>query len=253
MTKVKTGGNIIDYVCFDGNAPYTKFLTKFDTIIHTIGWPNSINIILNENTVDSNTVVVLKTYTSNGTPVATVTSNVPDTIQFLRININHLIGDSTAKKAQIYITQTIDEVEDTVVSELKNILIHDECANPVLLYWRNSLGGDTFFMFELAQDLVYTTNLKRALRKTIYAEHITTNQWEAFNDLNNLNAVYGEQYNDIRDINKTSKMIGQQMYVFDKDGQKTGVITIPTTNNTTNKVSLHRFQMEIEYPEYFVQ
>lgn len=394
MTKVKTGGNLIDYVAFDGNAPFAKFLTKLDIIKHTRGWANSIIMLLNVNGTNNNTVATLNLYTNAGTFLTNVSVDIPVGVLAPRININQMVDDSPAEKAQLVIMQIPDTftflnydfatdlsswtqpnsasitddwafvlgvaqrkqetqsalailshtcsinpdskirirtqfqgsfhadftmkvylVQDSIaylaatyflstslglltvddlitapsgansdvfdsayfsieggetpgrkmsvfyfdisvpvaVSEVKNIRIVDACANPVLIYFRNSLGGDTFWMFNHSQDEQYTTNIKRAKRKLLYAEHLSLNEWEALNDLNNLNAVYGENITDIREANKTSKLIGQQMYGIDVDGEKTGVITIPTTNTTPTRSTTHRFEMEIEYPEYFTQ
>lgn len=402
MTKVKTGGNLIDYVMFDDNAPFTKFLTKLDIIQHTSGWPNSLHIILNQNvssvshaSPSNANMAVMDKYTNNGVFLEQTVAGIPAPILFPRINIASMIGDSPCQKARLsigtfatafelsnndfvtdlsnwtqpnsstttddwafvgglaqrkqesqssiailshaidlsprtpirirsqwqgfilsnyvmkaYVTQsgtpyllgsfaidntvsikTVDSIFQipdgvgathfdsvyftiegaeatgnkvsvyyfdlsttyTTTSEFKNILINDECENPVLVYFRNSLGGDTFWMFNHNQSREYTITIKRADRKLLYAENLTLNQWEALSDMNNLNAVYSEVINDLQQVNKTSKMVGQQVYVFDKDGEKTGVITIPTANNTITKTTLHSFEMQIEYPEYFVQ
>lgn len=394
MTKVKTGGNLIDYVAFDGNAPFAKFLTKLDIITHTRGWANTIIMLLNANGVSSNTIATINLYTNAGVFIDSVSADIPAGVMAPRININQLVSDSPSEKAQLFITQipdtftflnydfvtdlsnwtqpnsgtTTDDwdfvgglaqrkhetqsaiaimshatsvtpttkirirakyqgfvpgnytmkvylvqdstaylaatyllpntqsiliVDDLItapagvgpdqfdsayfsieggeatgnkmsvyyfdvsvpvtVTELKNIRIVDPCVNPVLVYFRNSLGGDTFWMFNHNQDMLYTTNIRRAKRKLVYAANLTDNEWEVLSDLNNINATYSEQINDIRDVNKTAKMIGQQVYVIDIEGEKTGVITIPTTNSTKTIGQTHQFQMEIEYPEYFTQ
>lgn len=163
--------------------------------------------------------------------------------------------DSSNTGLQIVITIVPGQFTtyNSPISEIKNVKIKDPCGNPVNLSFRNSLGGDSFWCFDYNQDMNWNNVVKKSNRKVLFAQDITTDEWNALNDLNNTGFIYSENIIDIVDSNKTSKMAGQQVYIIDEDGNKTGVITLQTINNTKTRNDKHDFQIEIEYPEYFVQ
>jgi hypothetical protein len=129
--------------------------------------------------------------------------------------------------------------------------VEDACDNPVLLVWKNSLGGDSFWMFDHSQEAGYNlSGSKKAKRMTLFAEHLTLNQWEALNELNTLGEVYAENIIEFTSsVNKTHKRDGAQVYVLDASGNKTGVIVIPTTSVINTKDETHRIEIEIELPQ----
>jgi hypothetical protein len=129
--------------------------------------------------------------------------------------------------------------------------VEDACDNPVLLMWKNSLGGDAFWMFDHSQEVGYNlSGSKKAKRMTLFAEHLTLNQWEALNELNTLGEVYAENIIEFTSsVNKTHKRDGAQVYVLDASGNKTGVIVIPTTSVINTKDETHSIEIEIELPQ----
>lgn len=125
------------------------------------------------------------------------------------------------------------------------------CDNPVMLYWKNSLGGDSFWLFEHGQEAGYSySGSKKAKRMTLFSEHLTLNQWEALNELNTLGEVYKENIIEFTStVNKSHKRDGAQVYMVDASGNKTGVIVIPTNNVINTKDEVHSIEIEIELPE----
>lgn len=131
--------------------------------------------------------------------------------------------------------------------------VEDPCENPVLLFWKNSLGGDSFWLFEHGQEAGYTfSGSKKAKRMTLFAENLTLNQWEALNELNTIGEIYTENIQEFTSsVNKSHVRDGAQVYLVDSDGDKTGVIVIPTQSIINTKHTTHRIEIEIEFPERY--
>lgn len=129
--------------------------------------------------------------------------------------------------------------------------VQEPCDNPVLLVWKNSLGGDAWWLFDGGQESGYNfSGSKKAKRMTLFAEHLTLDQWEALNELNTLGEVYQENIIELTSsVNKTAVRDGAQVYVVDADGTKTGVIVIPSTSVINTRDVTHSIEIEIEFPE----
>lgn len=146
---------------------------------------------------------------------------------------------------------SLKKIETTDYTELLVFDVEDPCDNPVMLYWKNSLGGDSFWLFEHGQEAGYSySGSKKAKRMTLFSEHLTLNQWEALNELNTLGEVYKENIIEFTStVNKSHKRDGAQVYMVDASGNKTGVIVIPTNNVINTKDEVHSIEIEIELPE----
>lgn len=141
-----------------------------------------------------------------------------------------------------------EERTDTILID-----VEDPCKNPVLLVWKNSLGGDSYWLFDHEQEINYNfSGSKKAKRMTLFANGLTANDWEGLNELNHLGEVYKQNIPVFTSsIDKSHIRDGFQAYVLDASGNKTGVIVIPTQNVMINKQVKHRFQIEIEFPERY--
>ncbi len=235
------GGNAGAYVTvLDGN-PAAEFLTKMDVVKLWRGYPSLVSIVIGDLTVGS----IYAKSTDSSTPASWNS-------KLITIDLNQLITsqdsiDST--ELEIYFDDTID----VLLSETLPVEIENACDNPVLLVARNTLGGCLTWMFDKAQDYTFDYgNDIKAERKVLRAENLTLGQWQALQDFIGLGEVYRNSIVELTSIvNKTSSRIGQQVYVVDEDGIKTGVIVIPTRNTTNTKNKRHIFELEIEYPEIF--
>lgn len=126
--------------------------------------------------------------------------------------------------------------------------VKEACENPVMLFWKDSLGGDAFWLFEHGQEAGYNySGSKKAKRMTLFAEHLTLNEWEALNELNTLGEVYANRITD--SSIKSHTRDGAQVYIIDTSGNKTGVIVIPTNSVINTKDEVHSIEIEIEFPE----
>ena len=147
------------------------------------------------------------------------------------------------------------DLTETELSEVKTINIIEDCQNIVMLAWRNSLGGWECHPFTYNQEYTFDYgNGKKAKRLTLYANHLTLNQWEAIQGLNTIGEQYKTPITEMTtSLNRTSAQIGQSVYVLNSDGTKTGVVVIPQANTTFTKQKKHQATVTIEYPEIFLQ
>jgi hypothetical protein len=138
------------------------------------------------------------------------------------------------------------------VSEAKSIEVAQPCKNPVLLFWKNSLGGDAFWLFDHDQEVSYVTSGRKAKRMILSTNNLTEGQWHALNELNHIGEVYKDNIVELTSsLNKTHTKVGTQVYVVDSNGNKTGVIVIPTRNVMFTHMQKHEFRIEIEFPELY--
>jgi len=136
------------------------------------------------------------------------------------------------------------------ISEIETILVKDPCDNPVYLFWKNSLGGDSFWLFDGSQDLSWMIADYKAKRLLLFAENINANEFDAINEAQTPGLIYGTPMIELTDdVISTSQKTDQQLYVIDDDGNKLGVINIPSDALTRTLQRGHNLSILIEYPE----
>lgn len=126
--------------------------------------------------------------------------------------------------------------------------------NPIHLFWKNSLGGDSFWNFSKYHEYTYTyQNGRKAKRIILFDTDLHPVQWEALQELNGTGEVYQTNIVELTSsVNKTSQRVGQQVYMLSKDGAtKTGVIVIPSTDRIFSRDTTDKIAIEIELPEVF--
>ena len=244
------GGNLAEYVNYEDATPLAQFLTKFTRPSIWRGYPFSIHTITSDNqTTNSNFRVEYfdATGTTISNNVASKAANAGELIRFSPGNA--LAIPSNAATVQIRYERTgIVVLSQTITCDIK-----DPCSNPIHLYWRNSLGGDAFWMFDFNQTYSYRyDNGRKAERYVLFASNLTDNEFDAINDLNTLGEVYDPAYTELTtSVNKSQARIGAQVYMLDSAGKKTGVIVIPTEVSTKTKFSRNKIQITIELPEIY--
>jgi hypothetical protein len=244
------GGNLAEYVCYEDATPLAQFLTKFTRPSIWRGYPFSIHTITSDNqTTNSNFRVEYfdATGASISSNVVTKAANAGELIRFSPNNA--LAIPSNAATAQIRYERTgITVLSQTITCDIK-----DPCSNPIHLYWRNSLGGDSFWMFDFNQNYSYRyDNGRKAERYVLFAANLRDDEFDAINDLNTLGEVYDPAYTELTtSVNKSQARIGSQVYMMDATGKKIGVIVIPTEVSTKTKFSRNKIQITIELPEIY--
>jgi hypothetical protein len=193
----------------------------------------------------------------------TITTSTAGTLNF---TFAALTGDVTAIQVsattvasggtnaiQLGIT-TADIFSTPVANVVKRINIKEPCRNPLYLAWKNSVGGDAYWMFDNNQDYTFAYNNSiKAPRKIGYTIDLTQDQWEAIDELNTPGVVLKKPVVDsISTINKVTFKTDQQVYAIDAAGNRIGVVVIQRPSLTQTKKYRHLQQVEIELPYLFL-
>jgi hypothetical protein len=244
------GGNLAEYVNYENATPLAQFLTKFTRPSIWRGYPFSISTITSDN-VSTNSNFRVEYFDATGSTISNnVVTKVANAGKLIRFSpSNALAIPSNAVTAQIRYEKTgIVVLSQTITCEIK-----DSCSNPIHLYWRNSLGGDAFWMFDFNQNYSYRyDNGRKAERYVLFASNLRDDEFDAISELNTIGEVYDVAYTELTtSVNKSQARIGSQVYMMDATGKKTGVIVIPTEVSTKTKFSRNKIQITIELPEIY--
>jgi hypothetical protein len=242
------GGNLAEYVNFENATPLAFFLTKFTRPSIWRGFPFSIHTITSDNQTTNSNFTIQYFDINFGLIGSFIITKVPNAGRLIRISpANQLAIPANAYYLQLAY-QAVSNLSQSLLINIK-----EACSNPVLLYWRNSLGGDAFWMFQFNQSYSYRhDNGRKAKRYVLFASNLSLNEFDAINELNTLGEVYEPAYTELTTlINKSQARIGSQVYMMDATGKKTGVIVIPTEQSTKTRFNLHKIQITIELPEIY--
>lgn len=244
------GGNLAEYVNYENGTPLVSILSKFTRPSIWRGYPFSISTITSDN-VATNSNFRIEYFDITGASISSnAVAKAANAGKLLRLSPNNALAiPANAATVQIRYEKTgITVLSQTITCDIK-----DPCSNPILLYWRNSLGGDAFWMFDYNQTLSYRLDGNRkAKRYVLFASNLTDNEFDAISELNTLGEVYEPAITELTtSVNKSQARIGSQVYMMDSTGKKTGVIVIPTEISTKTKYSKNKIQITIELPEIY--
>lgn len=219
-----------------------KFLTKLERPVMWRGYPFLISAIINEDTAGD-------VYIDAGGDTSTPTDYTGKVVEY---DLSHILSDQDQSDFDIVVYES-DSGPDPEVTEVLTIELRDACDNPIFLMGRNSLGGVLQWMFDGSQDYTFDYgNGRKAKRLVLFTENLSVNEWESLQDFITLGLVYRNNIVELTSSTiKTNTRVGQQLYVVDAQGNKTGVVAIPTRNQTSTRQIKHKFEIEIEYPEIF--
>lgn len=152
----------------------------------------------------------------------------------------------------VTLTTTIPATE-TVVSEVLTQTVKELPDNPVQLFWKNLLAGDSNWVFGFNQELGWRFDKEsKRKRMVLYANFLTPAEWEALNELNTIGEVFQPSITELTSaVNKTHARRGAQVYMVDGNGNKTGVVVIPTEDRTRTVQVQRKLEITIELPEQF--
>lgn len=172
--------------------------------------------------------------------------------------------DEPFEKVQVSVSRvnvasdiTVTVMEVSLIDPEENMMplvceVRDACANPVMLFWKSSLGGDAWWLFENDQEVSYELSGYKAKRMKLRAGNLTVDQWEALNELNHIGEVYKQNIVEFTSsIDKSHLIDGAQVYVVQPNGDKVGVIVRPTNSVMFTRARRHEFEIEIEFPERY--
>lgn len=243
------GGNLAEYVTFEDGTPAGMFLNKLSRPTMWRGYDFLISIIVGD---DVSTFFYLQVdyYDANGAFINGNTSNTEANNSTLHIynivNILAIPANAQTVKLGLHVFGS-----DLLISEELICDIVEPCKEPVFLLGRNSLGGVMQWVFEKSQkeDTNYQDDYKRK-RQLLSVAGLSKNEWDCLHDFIGLGEVYRENIVELTSsVIRSHARINQQVYVVDADGDKIGVIAMPTRNTTQTELNQHFFELEIEYPE----
>lgn len=228
-------------------GPESKFLSRMDRPKLWRGFPFSLSVIAD---ASLSPFMVLKEFAADGQQIGSDHTEGLNIDGMVRVSLSEALVSSDAKYLSMQFQYINDYTDPTPVTEELFIDVENNCKNPIMLFWKNSLGGDSCWLFEIDQEVSYSTSGGKFRKMRLSTGGLTANQWEALNELIHLGEVYRENIQELTSgINKTHIRDGSQVYVVDPDGTKTGVIVRTTNNAMFTRMMRHEFTVEIEYPE----
>ncbi len=228
----------------------TKFLTRFNEVNLWADYPLLLSLVFGGEGDDNYLIFVIEGYDSDGSLLDTVELPVDYVNTVVDFNIGEIYGSLDGVS---YLNVYVRTYLETTITETIRINIQESCDNPVYLLGRNSLGGCIQWMFGTNQEYGFDFgNDTKAKRLTLFTENLSINEWESLQDFITLGQVYRNNIVEFTSATiKTSTRIGQQVYDVDDDGNKIGVVVIPTRNRSETRQIRHTFEIEIEYPKIF--
>ncbi len=240
------GGNLGEYVTWIDGDPVALFLTLFTRPKIFRGYPFLISSIID---IAGNAALDLTYFDADGDSISSGnTDNISEAGLYI-FNIPEILSIPDNAKTVVF---RLFSGAETITGELTCDIV-DTCENPIMLMARNSLGGVMQWVFEGSNEISpdYGGDIK-AMRKVLFAENMTQNEWSCLQDFIRLGEIYRDNIIEFTaDTIKTTSRIGSQVYIVEPDGSKIGVIVVPTRNRTETKQKRHKFEIEIEYPEEF--
>ncbi len=245
------GGNMGGYVTFADGDPKAKFLTIFTRPKMWRSFPFIISVI-NADSTTGDCFLNVRYNDSEGNLIDEENSapNISSVGLYIFNVINILAIPDNAVTCDLTLFRVTGATE---LTETLTCDIASPCDNPIMLVARNSLGGVLQWVFDASQDHLpdYGNDIK-SFRNVLYAENLSINEYFALQDFIRLGDIYRDNIIEFTaDTIKTASRIGHQVYIVNVEGEKIGVIAIPTRNRTETKQKKHRFELEIEYPEEF--
>ena len=216
----------------------------------------SVNIFTGSNGIYTGTGSITNSGASDAYFIGfdfTNASGADKTLQLnsLLINIPSSAIRIDFKGIRLSISTTYTEIATLFTTIIGNII---SCTkNPITLMWRNSLGGESSWTFNFNQEIVQKLqDPYKNKQYTLFDQNLTLTQFNALNELFTLGQIYQTPLIELTtSIDKTEARIGQQVYIIDSNGNKTGVIVLSGENKTMTKRNKHTLQATIELPEIF--
>lgn len=253
----ENGGNMLAYYL---SGSTRLFLTKFalnDSLQGLVvwrDWPFTLSFIHPDGI--GTIARVVRQYAGDGTQLSLSADNLAandDSVNRMLLPSLH----ADAKRLTVDLGPSVAGMLDIEIRDVCNYNADNELLpgrNPIHLFWKNSLGGDSFWNFGKWHEYDYTyQNGRKAKRIRLFEHGVKPVQWEALNELNTIGEIYQRNIIELTSsVNKTSSRVGQQVYIISKDGtKKTGVIVIPSSDAVRARAIKYLFSVEIELPEIF--
>lgn len=251
FTRYIHGGNLIQFYPEDDTR---YWLTRFNVPSYWRGWPFSLSFIWPEDILSINRRV--KQYNSEGTEIGTIGGTVTaltyDGDKIHRMGLGTLHADA---KELIVTLEDGDVSGEVPILDDLTIEVKDPCESQVLLFWKNTLGGDAWWMFDESQEYEQSfPGGRRVKRMRLFSDNLKIKDWDAINEINSASEVINSNivdYEMSNVIDKTHFRNDQQVFIVTQDLVKVGVIAVPASNATKTIFKKHAVEINIELPELF--
>jgi hypothetical protein len=227
-----------------------EFLTRFSPSLWR-GWPFTISFIWGQFS-DINRRV--KQYDSEGALLSdTTTVLTPDVAdQIHRMTLGDI--DDQAVELVISLENGAASSPEAITEEL-TVKVKDPCPSQVLLFWKNCLGGDQWWMFDESQEYEFNyPNGRKVNRMKLFSDNLMIPEWTGINEVHSPSEVIALNIVDYAmddSINKTHFRNDNQVYIVTQDLVKVGVIVHPRDAATKTIYKKHAIEITIELPELF--
>jgi len=143
-------------------------------------------------------------------------------------------------------------ISEVVVSETLRVYYNSPCSPAIQLFWKNSLGGDSTYVFEYNQEDDITNSDGRFKESKLFAKGLTQNEVESLGDLIPLGDAFDIPITELTSsINKTQGVIGQQVYAVNDDNKLFGVVVTNYELSSLSRAIGTDVSITIRYPETF--
>jgi hypothetical protein len=143
----------------------------------------------------------------------------------------------------------------TPITESLTVKVKDPCPSQVLLFWKNCLGGDQWWMFDESQEYEFNyPNGRKVNRMKLFSDNLLIPEWTGINEVHSPTEVIAlniVDYGMDDSINKTHFRNDNQVYIITQDLVKVGVIVHPRDAGTKTIYKKHAIEILIELPELF--
>lgn len=249
FTRYAHGGNLLSY--FPANDE-RKFLTRFYKPSIWRDYPWSISFIWPSSIASIDRRV--KQYDSEG-------NELSDDLEALDAGSGPAVTDRVHRLAvgtidpdAVEIKLSLESASVQITEEI-TLKVKDACEQPVLLWWKNCLGGDSFWLFDESQGYEYNYPSGRRVRRLqLFADNLTIDEWDAINEVNSPTEVIAKNivdYEMSNVIDKTHFRNDNQVYIITELAEKVGVMVVAQGADTRTDYKKHSIQVTIELPEFF--
>jgi len=121
-----------------------------------------------------------------------------------------------------------------------DVVLEEECNNPVYLKWINDLGGLSTWLFSYNQiyELVPSSPLYRLNNQLLVADVLSIDVWQMLQELNKDGIEYGD-----------NRKSGTYCVDFTDETNPIYLFPVPTARQTETRRRTHSFELTVRYPQ----
>jgi hypothetical protein len=182
---------------------------------------------------------------------ATMTTTATATIN--SVTIESIPDDGWIDYQLVTMTSTYTIVE-TPVSESLRVYLSTPCSPSVQLIWKNSLGGDSTWVFQYNQESELKASKEGVYRTLkLFADDLTDDEANAMSDLLSSSDPYQINITELTSSVYGSQAVnGKSVYAIDSDGSVYSVILVGYDLTYETRKRKNQVTLTIQLPELFM-